>query len=234
MSQVRSDIKASEYAEAFRSVRAAKTFFWFLLGLAILVQVTGFSLVEFAGVLDPGMVPAKPKAAGAPARVGKPTPASQPNEGDVSRANLVRNVLSWAMPISRDAAPVLCTLLVLTLLLAVKLCLVGRLSGIAGFIGAFFWSLILLAIVVPWQRIFPSAYVMGSLFDFDELLAAAGHARQAWGAAELPLLDKVFYYGRFLAYPAVALLVWLIVQFKFGRGARRMAAAAQERPASLV
>jgi hypothetical protein len=103
--------------------------------------------------------------------------------------------------------------------MAVMLSLIGRLGGMAGLIGAFFWSTILLAMVVPWQQVLPgSSMACGALFNFAELTAR----RAAWSGADATLQQSVFYHGRFLAYPLAAALVWLIVQVKFARGCSQM------------
>ena len=47
------DVGASGCVEAFRSVKAGKNIFMWIVLLAILGQVATFVLVQFVGVLDP-------------------------------------------------------------------------------------------------------------------------------------------------------------------------------------
>ena len=47
------DVVASSCIAAFRSIRTAKNIFMVLVVLALLVQLAGFILVDFVGVIDP-------------------------------------------------------------------------------------------------------------------------------------------------------------------------------------
>jgi len=199
-----------EYAEAFRSTRAAKSVFWWLVGLSILIQLLSFAAVQFFGVID--------RASEIAGSTAQPTTAPSSWLAGLMDPNAWYYALQWALPATRFCAMVSAILLAISILLAVKLSLLGRLGGVAGMTSAFFWSLILLAILTPWQRVLGGQLVCGAMFNLGELIEAARKVKTAWGATDVSLLDTTIYYARFLAYPIVALLVWLIVQAKFARG----------------
>jgi len=194
-----------EYCDAFRSVRAAKNLFWWLIAAAIVAQLAAFVLVNFVGVIDP-------------LHQGG---ASQPATAPLS-AERWQEALTWVLPATKFLALVCGMLLSLTLLVAVNLSLLGRLGGVAGLVSAFFWSLILLALVTPWQQVMNAAVACGALYNLDELVRAAGKVKCSWGVKEAGALDWTLFYARFIAYPLVTVLVWLRVQAKFARGYRGM------------
>ncbi len=206
------EIVPFEYYDAFRSVRCAKNLFWGLIAVALVVQLVSFVLVNFVGVLD-GLY------SGCCASC--PVATRGVNFADNS-AQQWRDVFYWVLPGSKFMALASAMLLSLTLLLAVKLSLVGRLGGIAGLISAFFWSLILLAIVTPWQQVIHGSFASGALYNLDELLLSTAKVRSAWGAKDVSALTWIVFYARFLAFPVVAVLVWLDVASKFSRGYRNM------------
>ena len=230
MERMQYQTKPSEYADAFKSARCAKNIFWLLLGLAILAQMASFILVEFVDVLDlqAKQAPATPPARRAratthPATMAASTmPASAPAAAPgtmaaskVSYAGLWHDTLAWVLPATKILALVLAILLALAMLFCVKISLLGHLGGVSGFVSGFFWSLILVALVTPWQQVLNSAYVTGALFNLTEMLNQVNQAKPA-------VSDKTSYYACFLGYPFVALLVWLIVQLKFAAGYGRM------------
>lgn len=251
MQQIQYDIRPAEFHDAMKSTRSARLVFWLLLGLAIILQLAAFGLVEFGGVLDndqPAVAkgtdektPAAPdkRAPSAPAKkppapAGKPSPAArarppataagrpgepEKKQPDLTKAEKWRIALRWSLPAAKFVAMVTALLLTLTILFAVGLSLVGRLGGMAGLISAFFWSLILFVMVVPWQQVLVNrTLACGALFNLGELLAG----RAEWGGAEATGPATTLYYGRFAVYPGAALLIWLIVHVKFVRASMRM------------
>ncbi len=198
---------SSEYVEALRSTQTAKNLFWWAIAVAIVVQLGAYVLIRFVGAID-----------AAPQLASQITAETQYDQVTVDRAEVWYDLLYWLLPGMKFLAVVSCTLLVLTLLLAVKLSLVGRLGGIAGFISAFFWSLILFVIVIPWQQVLHGAFVSGSLYSLEDLVRWTETVRAAWGAEDVSLVDHIFHYARFIAFPLMTLLVWFLVHIKFARG----------------
>jgi len=235
MEQVEYESDFSEYADAFRSAQAAKNIFSWILMLAILVQLASFVLVNFVGVVDvlKGADPMQTAAADSQ----QPGAEAPVDSGAVQSAATWYHVLMWVLPGTKFLAVVLAALLVLTLLFAVKLSLLGRLSGISQLVSAFFWSLILLAMVTPWQQILHSSIACGALYNYTQLVEWVKLIKTGWNPSASPsALSRTIYYARFMAYPLIAVLVWLVVQTKFARGCRQMnlsaaVAAPKARPA---
>jgi len=197
-------------AVAFRSVKAAKNIFMILVVLAIIGQLAGFAVVNWGGVVD--------ELNTVPAPSTRPATDQVEKAKAVGSATLWNELLHWALPATKFVAFASMLLGVVTLMFAVKLAIVGRLGGIAGLISAFFWSILLLAIVTPWQQLWGGQFVSGALYNLTELTEAASQIKPSWGATEVELLDQVLYYARFIAYPLVGLLVWLVVMLKFTGG----------------
>ena len=214
MEQIQQATRRPEYAIAFRSIRAAKNLAATLIILCILVQIGATAAVRFARVLDEPAAAASPASpATQPDVEGAAVATTQPAESDVYFASLYRSLLQYGLPGSRFAALVLCLLLVLMVMFAVKLSLVERVGGVAGFMGAFNWSLILLMMLIPWRPILDSSLSCGALFTLTELI----HAESALGETPDQITQAVFY-ARFIAYPCLAMFTCLLVQAKFARG----------------
>jgi len=208
-------IGSSDYVEAFASVKAAKNVFWWLIAVAIIVQLAAFVLVDFAGVLD--------------GKYATPT-ATAPATAPADSAQWWFSGLCWILPMSKFIGLVSALLLALTLMFAVKLSLLGRLGGAAGLTSAFFWSLILLAVVTPWQQMFRFSLACGALYNLSELIDYAKDVKSSWGAESITKLSWILYYARFLLYPLIALILWLVVGIKFACGYRKLALAGPTTP----
>ena len=218
MSPSPNELQTNGCIAAFRSLKGGKNLFMLLLLLGLVGTVSSFIAVEFLEVIDPLYAP-------------RPTTQTAPSEEAVSKtadklfsASDWEKVLRWGTTASQFLAFVSAILAVLGFMFAVKLAIVGRLGGIAGFMSAFLWSLVLLVIVTPWQHILTAMYVsggeyniFGATYSLQDIIRAKT-TRVLWDASGVPLSDLIVYYARFLAYPGVALLVWLVVMVKFARG----------------
>jgi len=211
-----------EYTNAIRSARAAKNLFALVIFLAVIAQLAGFVLVNFVGVMDDSK--GKDPAIMVAEESGQPTtqPAAESQGGceEAETTCLWYTALLWGLSGTRFLAVVSGVLLVLTVMFAVQISLLGRLGRAGSLVSAFFWSLILLALITPWQQIFNTAVASGALYNYGELYAAAAKVRQAWNGEEPSFMGLVMYYARFIAYPAIVILVWLTVLAKFARGCR--------------
>ena len=207
MEPVRTPLENEEYHAALATVRRAKNCLWWIIVLSIIIQMAAFVSVRFVGVIGdaPGIAPA--------------------DEATVA-AWIWHQVLHWALPATKFIALAAGVLLVLTMLTAVQLSLVGRTGGAAGFISGFFWSLLLLVFLVPWQQIIGSTYACGALYNLGDLIDWTG--RITWGAKDVSLVKQIFYYDRFIGYPVFVLLLCIVVQVKFVRGWRRASLGAMQ------
>ena len=200
MEQIQYSTTSSEYTQAMRSIRTAKNIFWLMVLLSVVIQITVTVLVHLFRIHC--HLPEQP--ASAPAAAG----ATWQNWASWG------TLLQWLLPATKFLGAVGAMLLTLSVLFAVMIALLGRRPGLATMISCFFWSLILLAVLVPWQQVLHTAFASGALFNFTELKTASDAALRAKGSAE------IFFLIRFLAYPALAVLLAVVVQAKFAIASR--------------
>ena len=100
----------------------------------------------------------------------------------------------------------------LTMLFSLKVSMLGRLGGINHITRAFFLSLLVLVLILPWQRVF-DCVALGAIFTPDELVK--------WHAEKTgDVLDMILYYLRFTGYMVLVLLLLILSQIRSGRWAR--------------
>ena len=97
----------------------------------------------------------------------------------------------------------------LTILLSLKISLVGRLGGMNHISREFLLSLVMLILLLPWQRIF-CGMVLGAIYTPCELVK--------WSSAETgSIFDIILYYLRFSGYWLLILLLLIFSQLRSGR-----------------
>ena len=143
--------------------------------------------------------------------------ANQPVEAEVQKPRRgIRSLLSMTPEcldkVIRfvDAVLILAaTLYCLTLLFSLKLSLIGRLGGINHICRAFFLSLVMLVLLLPWQMLF-AGIVVGAIYAPDELTK--------WCTAERSgIFCTIIHYLRFTGYWAVVLLLLIFSQVRTSR-----------------
>ena len=95
----------------------------------------------------------------------------------------------------------------LTLLVSIKISLVGRLGGINHISRAFFLSLFALVILLPWQRCF-GGIIAGAIYAPEELFQTLPVAIEA------SLIDQILYYLRFTGLWLIATLLIIFAQIR--------------------
>ena len=117
--------------------------------------------------------------------------------------------LAWLIRLCNFVLILTATLYCLTMLLSIKISLIGRLGGINHICRAFFLSLVLLILILPWQEFFGSI-VKGVIFTPHEL--------NRWCASEA---DSAFHtiarYLRFTVYWLIVVLLLILSQIRSGR-----------------
>jgi len=103
----------------------------------------------------------------------------------------------------------------LTLLFSLKISMLGRLGGINHISKAFFLSLFMLVLLLPWQRFFP-AVAVGMIYTPEELL----NARATVCESGCSPMDTILYYLRFSGYWLLVMLLLVFAQFRSTRWAR--------------
>lgn len=104
------------------------------------------------------------------------------------------------------------TLYCLTLLISIKISLAGRLGGISHISRAFFFSLFVLVILMPWQFLLPGM-VTGTIYTPKELL-------WNWDTSGGSIALYVLYYLRFVGLWLITLLLLICAQLRTGRWSR--------------
>jgi hypothetical protein len=181
-----------------------------VLALCLLAQLTAYVLVAHVGLVDAihSIEPADPAA--------------------YDRAAGYETILLMTLAWTRFVGFVSAVLLTLTFSFTARISLVDRLGGVSGFVPAMFWSLLVAAMVTPWQDILSVPHAWGALTDYLELVSAVAEVKQTWGAFEPTRTDRILHIGRMAVYPGLALLGLLIAQFRFARGYRRLGVATTE------
>ena len=199
-----SQIDPIDFRDALRSVKTVKSLLVLFLALALIAQVAVFVLVDIAGILK------------------------EDTSGNVTTA------LMWVLAASKFVGLALAALLVVTLVFAALLSLVGQLGSPSGFIGAFYWALILLAILVPWQTVLAPTFACGATFSLGDMVEKYVAVKAGGVDLSEDFLDVSLYYARFIAYPVFALFVLLVTGMKFGSGYRPLKIRSSAAPAAVV
>ncbi|MHC4207037.1 MAG: hypothetical protein ACYSTT_20465 [Planctomycetota bacterium] len=114
--------------------------------------------------------------------------------------------LSWVIRVANAVLILTASLYCLSMLFSLKVSMLGRLGGINHISRAFFLSLLMLVLLLPWQRIF-GGMVPGAIYTPEELVK--------WCSAEPgDVLDKVIYYLRFSGYWLLVFLLLILSQIR--------------------
>ena len=203
------NIEPKEFLAGLNLLRRAKNIFCFLLVLAVLIQIAAFVLVNWVNVID---------AASSVVLYG--LPEGQEASGGLGEPELWYDVLMWVLPFTRIIAVVCGMLVIITMMFAASLSMISGQGGIKSFFGAFFWSLLLLAAVLPWQKIMQGSLVSGAMYNLGELVEWSKRSIEPWAPQGTSVWKQLPYYARFMAYPILVLVIWIVVQVKFARGFR--------------
>jgi hypothetical protein len=197
-----------DHLDALGSVRAAHAVFFLLILLALLTQIVLYCAVRFEGVLtaeggEPVVATATTQAAG----------LSDAVDSDSTVA--WRQAIAVLIPLSRFLGLIAACLLVVSYFIGLNVCLAGRLGGARGMTSAFFWSVLLLALLFPWQHLLLGATVQvpGVFYSFDNL-------QQLAAAAPSGMIANLEHYTRYLGYPVLAIRIALVACLRFVRASR--------------
>lgn len=214
MDPIQYNTSSSEYAQAMRSIRAAKNVFWTIAVLAILIQTSIFLLVHVWPPIHCHVLQTTAQAAMAPAPASEPSATPAPPVVNWAKWASWSQLLHWLLPVTTFVGAVSAMLLTLSILFGVLIALLGRRPGLATMISAFFWSLILLAAMIPWQQVMPGNFVTGATFNLADL-----KWWESW-VAKASVWEHLWLYGRFLGFLVAALVVAVVVQAKFAIASR--------------
>ena len=124
------------------------------------------------------------------------------------------DLLSWVITFVNAVLLLAATLYFLTILFSLKISLIGRLGGISHISRAFFLSLVVLILLVPWQLAFGlGTSVVGVIYTPCELVK--------WKTTELTdIFGIVLYYLRFCGYWVLVVLLFIFSQIRCARWTR--------------
>jgi hypothetical protein len=120
--------------------------------------------------------------------------------------------LTWLIRLVNAVLILTATLYCMTLLFSLKVSMHGRLGGINHISRAFFLSLLMLVLLLPWQRIF-GCVVTGAIYTPGEL-------SQWYSAKTDDIFDVTLYYLRFSGYGLLIFLLLVLSQFRSFRWAK--------------
>jgi hypothetical protein len=196
-----------DYFAALKTVRFARVIFIVLVTVSLLLQVALYLTIRFWNVQTLENL-----------LMGQAA-------GEHSEAmTFWQFALDFGLPLAHFVGALAAFLLLIACLLSVNVSLCGRLGGAQPSISSFFWAVLLLAMLVPWQKIVPVTEVPSVFYTLADLQDVARYTPEL-------MLDNIVHYVRYLAYPVLALLVLLACGLGARRGFRQ--AAEQLQPAGI-
>ncbi len=205
-------METSDSLEAVGVFRTWKNIFFVIVLICLLLVQAAFWAVDLGFVDVAGTIqtiePAQPATADATAT----TPAPEPETADKS---LIQNIvgdfdfelIGRVIGVASGILIVAGILFALSIFFCLMVSLVGRLGGISHISRAFILSLILAALIIPWQQPFEGSRVVGVAYGPLELSRWIGTKTD--GAPSL-----VFYYLRFTGLWLVAVMLLIMSQIR--------------------
>ncbi|MBP7049565.1 MAG: hypothetical protein KBE65_00975 [Phycisphaerae bacterium] len=204
-------IETSDSLEAVAVFRTWKSIFFAIVLICLVLVQAAFWAVDLRLVKATG-TPAAPTAEAttpdATTPAAESTTADEASPGgllgklDYERVARITGVANGILIVSA-------ILFAMTVFFCLMVSLVGRLGGINHISRAFILSLIMVALIIPWQELFES-YVVGVVYGPGAI--EDGLVYKAEGMANL-----VFYYLRFCGLWLVALLLLIMTQIRSSR-----------------
>ena len=225
-------VQTTDCLEAVGVFRGWKNFFFIIVALCLLLLQISFWLVNagYIKAYDSG-------GSGKPAVVDRnreqvrdvnevteepnqPTKSSpqEPNQPSKSAARKNRAGFPFGVKFKHLAsfiqfinfvAVLAAALYCLTILFALKVSLLGRLGGINHISRAFFLSLVMVVLLLPWQLLF-GGVVAGVLYTPDQLAGSCA-------AERCGIFTIALYYLRFTGYWALVVLLLILAQLRTSR-----------------
>lgn len=213
-------IDITDCLEAVSVFRGWKNFFFLVLLVCLLLTQASFLMIDRGIVKAPATSASDPD----PVAVAYSVTAGDPNapidvaatETDGPARGLLTKLtfdhLARTIELADGILLVTAVLFCMAMFFSLMVSLIGRLGGINHISRAFFLSLIMLVLIVPWQNVL-GLNVPGAIYTPAELLK--------WIATKSDtLLETIFYYLRFSGYWLVVLLLLIMSQVRSGRWAK--------------
>lgn len=199
-------VETSDSLEAVGVFRAWKSIFFVIVLICLALLQAAFWAVDMHLVETPGVVqPATAAATTAPAETTEAEPTDKGFMGGLF-GKFDFELLARVTGVANGILIVSGVLFALTVFFCLMVSLVGRLGGINHISRAFILSLVMAALIIPWQRLFGSN-VVGVAYGSEELLR--------WFDAKAEgMPNVVFYYLRFCGLWLVVLLLLIMTQVR--------------------
>jgi len=225
-------VDTTDCLEAVGVLRGWKNFLFVIVALCLLLLQISFWLV------DAGFIKAKPEtaettlaatvsASGGPVitepdkiqEAAKKAAATEPSESTKEAAPPAESFfgikikhVNWVIRFCNFVLILAGTLYCLTMLFSIKISLVGRLGGINHICRAFFLSLVMVILLLPWQNFF-GYIIAGAIYTPDEL--------EKWCTAEsINIFEQIIHYLRFSGYWLLIVLLLIFSQLRSSRWAK--------------
>lgn len=212
-------IETTDCLEAVGVFRGWKNFFFLMVVICLVLAQVSFWLVDLGFVTipdDPGQMPSASATAVTPAvaDANATTPTSEGDGGMLELSFLGKlnfGHLSRTIDVVDGILIVTAALYCMAMFFSLMVSLIGRLGGINHISRAFFLSLIMLVLVVPWQRLLESS-VIGVIYTPGDLVT--------WFTAQGEsdsFVRTVLYYLRFTGYWLVVMMLMIMSQTRSAR-----------------
>ncbi|MBN1362959.1 MAG: hypothetical protein JW993_20335 [Sedimentisphaerales bacterium] len=209
-------IDITDCLEAVSVFRGWKNFFFLVLLVCLVLAQASFWLIDRGFIEAPTSTVSAPDPIAAAASLTMADPNATVTGAGGSGGGLLTKLtfehLARTIVLVDGVLLVTAVLFSMAMFFSLMVSLIGRLGGINHVARAFFLSLIMLVLIVPWQNVL-GLNVPGMIYTPSELLK--------WIAAKSDgLLDTIFYYLRFSGYWLVVFLLLIMSQMRSGRWAK--------------
>ncbi|MBI9016031.1 MAG: hypothetical protein JEZ07_02105 [Phycisphaerae bacterium] len=194
--------------EGFRAFKKFRNMMFILLLLSLLIQQSAFWLVHTGKISlknEQKVTTNEEKVPKGPLEESVATTDEvdkSPESTKITAEQVTRIALHYSQIVAMYTAILYC----LALIMGLKILLAGQLPGVRGTSKAFFLSLILIVVVIPWQSLVLPP-LQTALFSYDELIQ-----RHSEFLPELSLTEKVCYFGRFAGFGCFVLIILFAAQ----------------------
>ena len=208
-------IETTDCLEAVGVFRGWKNFFFLMVVICLVLAQFSFWLVDLEFVAIPAELTETPVAEVSAVvdanAVASPVEVDSGMVGLSFLSKLNFGHLARTIDVVDGILIVTAALYCMAMFFSLMVSLIGRLGGINHISRAFFLSLIMLVLVVPWQRLLESS-VIGVIYTPSDLVA--------WFTAQSEsdsIVQTVLYYLRFSGYWLVVMLLVIMSQTRSAR-----------------
>jgi hypothetical protein len=211
-------VDTTDCLEAVSVFRGWKNIFFVVIFICLLLSQIAFWLVDLGVIRAPATSEAAVSAPGA-GQPAEPTVADANEAGGTGKggrglaSGLVGKLnfghLARTIELTNGVLIVTAVLYSLMMFFSLMVSLVGRLGGINHISRAFILSLIMVVLIIPWQKVLGSS-VVGVVWTSDELLRwLAAKGESPWSLA--------VHYLRFTGYWLIVMLLLILSQSRSAR-----------------